>query len=112
MADDRQHDRVSQDEHRELIEYAVANRERIKAVEHELERVREAVHGLRGETAAIRYLADRVGDMASDVHTLTEKVETLARRAVSRPQASTLSVFAQYFSLAVAVIALAIAATR
>ena len=100
---------MTPDEHRELYEYAVANRERIGALERELERTRSAVHDLRGETQAIRYLAEKVGEMAADIHELTGRVETLARHAVRRPAQSTLAVVAQYLSVGVALTALVIA---
>lgn len=93
-------------------EVAASNRERIGAIEHEMNRVRDALHEVRVESQAVRYLAEKVGDLASDVRTLAGRVETISRHAMSRPSATGLSVFAQYLSLIVAGTALIVAITR
>lgn len=93
-------------------EVATANRERIRILEKELDRQREAVHAIRGEVASIRYLATKIGELAEDVKLLASRVETVSRHAVNRPTQSGLAVFGQYIGLIVAVVALVIAAKR
>lgn len=96
----------------EWREFAASNRERIKALEHELERTRENVHMIRDEIAAVRYLAKEVGNLARDVHELGKRVEKIATRALEKPTATGLGVFAQYVSIIISLAALAVVATR
>lgn len=93
-------------------EQAASNRERIRALEHELERTRDAVHKLSKEAAAILYLTREVGKLETAVEDLTEKLGQIARRALEKPTASGLGVLAQYLGIIVALIALVVAATR
>lgn len=93
-------------------EVAASNRERIAALEHELDRVRENVHDFRAEVQAIRYLAEKVGDLAEDVRRLTNRVEKIASRVMNRPTTSALAVLAQYLGLVVALAALVVATSR
>jgi hypothetical protein len=97
---------------REWQEFAYSNRERIAALEHELNRVRERQHDMASEIAVIRYLGEKVRDLGEDVVALTEQVEKVASRAVPRPRPTTLALFAQYGAVLVAIIALVVAATR
>jgi hypothetical protein len=97
---------------REWQEFAYSNRERIGALEHELDRVRERQHEMATEIAVIRYLGDKVRDLGEDVVALTEQVEKVASRSLPRPRQSTLSLWAQYGALVVALVALAVAVTR
>lgn len=103
---------MTRDEHRELYEYAVSNRERIKGLEADVERVRGNVHNLRAEAAAIRYLAEKVADIAKAVHDLTADVETIAKRAMHRPQQTTLALVAQYASIVISLVALYLVASK
>jgi hypothetical protein len=93
-------------------EFAYSNRERIHALEHELDRVRERQHEMASEIAVIRYLGDKVRDLGEDVVALTESVERVASRSVPRPRQSTLALFAQYSAVIVAIAALVVALTR
>jgi archaellum component FlaC len=93
-------------------EVAASNRERIAAVEHELSRVRDAMHDIRAETQSVRYLAEKVGGLADDVRALANRVEVVSRRAVEKPTASGLAVVGQYIGLAVALVALIVAINR
>lgn len=93
-------------------EVAASNRERIRALEHELERVRGSVHKLSTETAAILYLTREVAKLETAVEDLAEQLGRVARRALEKPTATGLSIAAQYLSFFVALIALGIAATR
>jgi hypothetical protein len=97
---------------REWQEFAYSNRERVAALERELDRVRERQHEMVAEVAAVRYLGEKVRDLGEDVVGLTEQVEKVASRAVPRPRPTTLALFAQYGAVLVAIIALAVAATR
>jgi predicted nucleic acid-binding Zn-ribbon protein len=97
---------------REWQEFAYSNRERIRSLEHELERVRERQHEMATEIAVIRYLGEKVRDLGVDVVALTEQVERVASRSLPRPRQSTLSLFAQYGALLVALVALLVAVTR
>lgn len=91
-------------------EFAAANRERITALEHELGRVRDSLHDLRTEAAAIKYLAEQTAELAGDVRRLARRVEQIARVAVRRPSPTILSLTAQYIALAVSLAAVVIAA--
>jgi hypothetical protein len=97
---------------RDWQEYAYSNRERIAALERELNRVRERQHDMASEIAVIRYLGDKVRDLGEDVVALTEQVERVASRSLPRPRQSTLSLWAQYGALLVALVALVVAVTR
>jgi hypothetical protein len=97
---------------REWQEFAYSNRERIAALEHELDRVRERQHDMASEIAVIRYLGEKVRDLGVDVVALTEQVEKVASRSLPRPRQSTLSLWAQYGALVVALVALIVAVTR
>jgi len=93
-------------------EIAAANRARIVHLEHELGRVRERLHELTAEVAAVRFLGERVAELGDDVKELASQVGQVARRALERPSPVALGVLAQYLALAVAVVALAVAASR
>jgi hypothetical protein len=103
---------VPSDDERTWQEVAASNRERIRALDHEMDRVRDALHEFRAEAQAIRYLAEKVGDLAGDVRALAQRVEQVSRHAVARPSATGLSVFAQYVAVIVALVALIVAVTR
>jgi phage tail tape-measure protein len=87
-------------------------RERLRQLEREADRQRDILHAFRSEVASVRYLAEKIGELASDVKDLGADVRAVSRQAVHRPSQSALSVFGQYLSLIVAVLALLIAATR
>lgn len=93
-----------------LAELLAANGARIEHLEGEMERARDALHQLRSEVQAIRYLAERVGELATDVRELTGRIETVAHHALGRPSTGALGVFAQYLAVIVAVTALVVAA--
>jgi hypothetical protein len=95
--------KVTEGSGRSWQEVTASNRERINALEHELERMRNSQHRLASDVAVIRYLAEKVGELGEDVKELTGQVENVARRAVERPTAA---VVGQYLGLAVAIIAL------
>jgi len=81
-------------------------------LEHEQERMRDTIHKLSKETAAIVYLAKEVGKLDAAVESLAEHLERIAKRALERPTSTGLSVFAQYLAVIVALVALVVAATR
>jgi vacuolar-type H+-ATPase subunit I/STV1 len=93
-------------------EEAASNRERIRALEHELERTRDAVHRLSVETAAILYLTREVAKLETAVEDLAGQLGRVAKRALERPSATGLSVFAQYLAVIVALVALIVASAR
>lgn len=103
---------VPDNEESELWRYAAGNRARLDILEGELRRNRDHIHELRGELAAVRYLGEKVGSLATSVDTLAGDLVTLSKRVVERPSRGTMAVFGQYLSLGVAVIALVIAAWR
>ena len=105
-------DGMPPDDERTWQEVAASNRERINALEHELDRTRDSVHRLSTETAAISYLAKEVGKLEGAVEDLGGQLERIAKRALERPTATGLSVLAQYLAIIVALVALAVAATR
>lgn len=72
--------------------------------------MRGTLHGVRGEVQSIRYLAEKIAELADDVKLLAGRVEAVSRTAVNRPSIPALAVVAQYASLLVALIALVIAA--
>jgi hypothetical protein len=94
---------------REWQELAYSNRERIRALERELERVRERQHDMATEVAVIRYLGEKVSDLGGDVVQLAEQVEKVASRAVPRPRPSTLALLLQLATVVIALAALVIA---
>jgi hypothetical protein len=96
-------------EPRDLAEIAASNRERIRAVEREIIRLRDRQHELSETVATIAYLAAQVKDLAGDVKKLTSQTATLARRAMSRPSPSLVG---QYVGLLIAIAALVVAALR
>jgi predicted nucleic acid-binding Zn-ribbon protein len=103
---------VATGDERSWQEVAAGNRERIRALEHEQDRMRDSIHKLSAETAAILYLTKEVGKLENAVEDLADKLERIARRALEKPTATGLSIAAQYLSFFVALIALGIAATR
>lgn len=105
-------ERVPPSDERTWQEVAASNRERIRALEHELERTRDAVHKLSKETAAILYLTREVGKLETAVEDLAEQLGKVARRALEKPTATGMSLVAQYLSFAVAICALIVAATH
>jgi hypothetical protein len=90
-------------------EVAASNRERIGALERELQRVRDRQHEHATELAAIRLLAEQVKELGEHVRTLTQQMERVARRALWRPPATLVG---QYLGLAIALLALVIAASH
>lgn len=103
---------VTDGEDSELWKYAAGNRARLENVEAEIRRNRDHIHELRGELASVRYLGEKVGNLATSVERLGSEMVGLSRRVVERPSRSTMAVLAQYLSLGVAIVALVIAATR
>jgi hypothetical protein len=81
-------------------------------LEHEQDRMRDAIHRLSAETAAITYLAKEVGKLDAAVEHLSDHLERLAKRALDKPTATGLGVVAQYLGIIVALVALVVAATR
>jgi hypothetical protein len=90
-------------------EFAVSNRERIRHLEDESKRLRERVHTVESEVLAFRFLGDKLSALTGELHSLAQQVEQVSRRAMERPTAA---IVGQYLGLIVAVVALAIAATR
>lgn len=81
-------------------------------MEHEQDRMRDTVHKLSTETAAILYLTKEVAKLEAAVEDLADQLGRVARRALEKPTATGLSIVAQYLSFIVALIALTVAATR
>jgi aminoglycoside phosphotransferase len=99
---------VATGDERSWQEVAAGNRERIRALEHEQDRI----HKLSTETAAILYLTKEVGKLEGAVEDLATEIGRVAKRALERPTSTGLSVFAQYLAVIVALVALVVAATR
>jgi uncharacterized protein YoxC len=93
-------------------EVGAANRERIRALEHEVTRLRDRQHTLANEVMAIRYLAEQVRELSEDVKDLTQNVATIARRAVERPTPAGWSATAGWAAVIVSVVALVLVTTR
>jgi hypothetical protein len=91
---------------------ATENRVRIQNLEKEAERQRTRIHEISQSVAPITYLAQQVGQVSTELHEMSKRLETLARRAVERPTPSGLSAASGLVSSAVAVIALIIALTH
>jgi archaellum component FlaC len=87
-----------------------AARERLRHLEHESDRTRDTLHAIRSEAATVRFLAEKIAELAEDVKALATRVEGVSRHAVLRPSQTTLQVAGQYVSLVVAIIALYLAA--
>jgi hypothetical protein len=96
----------------ELWEYAASNRARVETIEAELTRLRDRQHDLSAEVAAMRYLGEAVGRLATQVGEVAKQVQAVSRRAVEKPSPSVMSAYASWAAVAVAVVALVIAATR
>jgi hypothetical protein len=103
---------VATGDERSWQEVAAGNRERIRALEHEQDRMRDSIHKLSTETAAILYLTKEVGKLEGAVEDLATEIGRVAKRALERPTSTGLSVFAQYLAVIVALVALVVAATR
>lgn len=93
-------------------EVAASNRERIRSLEHEMERARARLHELQTELAAVRFLGERIADLGQEVKHLSEELTRVARRAIERPSQGAVSVLGQYLALALAIAAFIFAATR
>jgi hypothetical protein len=91
---------------------AASNRERIRALENELVRLRDRQHELAAEVAAIRYLGEQVRELGEDVKALTGQVTTVARRAVERPTPAGWSATAGWAAVIVSVVSLVLVITR
>jgi hypothetical protein len=99
------------DEH-ELYEVATSNRVRLDAAEREIDRLRESVHELRSEFAALRYLGTQVREVSAAMHELSGKLEVISRRALEKPTSRTFAAFAAMGSFLVALVALFLALRR
>jgi hypothetical protein len=99
------------DEH-ELYEIATSNKVRIDTAEREINRLRESVHDLRSEFAALRYLGNQVKEVSGAMHELSGKLDLISRRALERPTARGWSAFAAVISAGVAIVALILALRR
>ena len=88
------------------------NAARLDSVEHELGRVRDRQHEMMSELAALRYLGNKVGDMAEALHELSGKLEVISRRALERPSARSWQAFAATVSAGLALVALIVAVTH
>lgn len=75
------------------------NRARIRNLEAEINRVRERQHELANEVAIVKYLAEQVRNLTSEVRKLSEATQ----QAVKRPAAQ---VVAQYVAIIVAIVAI------
>jgi uncharacterized protein YoxC len=93
-------------------EVGAANRERIRALENEVERLRDRQHELSAQVATIRYLAEQVRELGEDVKELTKQVATASRRALERPTPAGWSATAGWAAVIVSVVALVLVATR
>jgi hypothetical protein len=92
-----------------LEERAVENRERIRALEAEVVRLRERQHEFSDTVAVVGYLADAVKSQGDRIEDLTRAISLSSQRALARPSAS---VVAQYLALVVAIAAIVFAASR
>jgi hypothetical protein len=101
---------VPNDDPRTWQEAIASQRERLRQLERESDRQRDVLHALRAETQSVRFLTEKIAELASDVRDLAGKFESSTRRAVQRPSQSALAVFGQYVGLAVAIVALILAA--
>jgi uncharacterized protein YigA (DUF484 family) len=99
---------VPQGEH-ELWEYAARNRADIDTALREIDRLRERTHDLASSVAGFRHLANAVDHMADELHGVTQRLDTISRRAVEKPTVPTVAVLLQLATVAVAVIALIVA---
>ena len=93
-------------------EVAASNRERIRAIEQELTRVRDRQHELSESVMIIRYLAEQVKELGEDVKDLTVQVTTLARRVVEKPSAGGVSAAASWVAVFVALATFVFVVTR
>ena len=100
---------MDRDEPKQWQAADAAARERLRVLERESDRMRETLHAIRSEVASIRYLAEKIGELAEDVKVLASRVEAVSRHAVNKPSQSALAVVGQYLGLIVAVVALIIA---
>jgi hypothetical protein len=87
------------DEERGWREFAVSNRQRIRTLEREVEKLRLRQHKAEAELAAVTYIAEKVGELATHV-------QTLSRRALERPTSGSYAAAAGWISAAAAIIAL------
>jgi hypothetical protein len=94
------------DEERGWREFAVSNRQRIRTLEREVEKLRLRQHKAEAELAAVTYIAEKVGELAKQVHELATHVQTLSRRALERPTSGSYAAAAGWISAAAAIIAL------
>jgi hypothetical protein len=97
---------------RDWREVAASNRERITALERELNRLRDRQHSLAEQVAIIVYLAEQVKELGEDVKQLTIQITTLARRVVEKPSAGGWAAAASWVAVAVSILTLVFVTTR
>lgn len=93
-------------------ELAFSNKARLDGLEPEVQRMRERLHAIESEIAAVAYLGRQVAEVAGELHDLGEKIERVSRRAIERPSAGGWSALAGWAAVLVALLALVVAALR
>lgn len=93
----------------ELYEYAAANRARLESVEREVGLLRARQHEINSELAALRYIGEKVGELAVQVGDVAAQLNTLSRRALERPTTAGWSALAGWLAVLVALVALIVA---
>lgn len=85
---------------------------RLAYLERELERTRDRLHSLEKTAAAVRYMGEQVGDLTHALDRHSQRLDTIARRALERPTAAGLNAAAGWVAVAVALAALLLAGMR
>jgi len=99
-------------EERSARDLAIANRERIRTLEGEVEKLRLRQHEIGAEVAAFGYVGKKLGELAIQIHELASRVEQMSRRAMGRPTSGGVNAAAAWVSVLVAAAALVIVALR
>lgn len=99
-------------EERRLWDDVAANRTRIEGLEVEVRRLRDGMHQVRAETAAVRYFGEKIVDLGTELHGLAGKLDTLTRHAMAKPSSRQISTVASLISTIIAVLAFAYALTH
>lgn len=92
--------------------WAAANRERIETSERELVRLRDRIHKIEADTAAIRFLTEKVSELAMETREIAEQVTKMSRHFVNRPTSGALNALANFGALAVSIVALVVVASH